>query len=208
VAAQDAHPRLYIAIGASGREGLEDIQELLAALSHPLRAIMLVVLHRPADRPSVLRQVLARATRIPVRIAAQGETLEEGAVYIGEPAQHLTMLGKQAELVADERTEHRNRTIDLLLHSIAAEAGTAAVGIVLSGLLDDGARGLEAVHKAGGVTMVLTPERDRPPEMPENAIDFDGPINVIGSPTFIAAALEKLIANSTAPRTELFRQGS
>jgi two-component system chemotaxis response regulator CheB len=59
--------------------------------------------------------------------------------------------------------------------------------------LDDGSRGLAAIHDAKGVTMVLTPDRGSAPGMPENAIDYDGPVNVIGSPRVIARKLTQLV---------------
>ena len=189
-----------IAIGASGMEGLSDIKELLAALPDPLPAIVLVVLHRPVDLLSYLREVLARATHLRVEIAEEGKTMELGVVYIGEPDNHLRLVaGHTADLVADPGNKHRNRTVDMLFHSLADHAGEAAIGVVLSGSLDDGSRGLAAIHEAHGVTMVLTPEGGRSSGMPQNAIDYDGPINVIGSPTFIAGEIAKLLGKEPYP---------
>ncbi len=62
--------------------------------------------------------------------------------------------------------------------------------MVLSGNLDDGSRGLAAIHQAGGITMVVTPEPKSWRGMPENAIAYDGPINLIGSPDEIAAGIQ------------------
>jgi two-component system, chemotaxis family, protein-glutamate methylesterase/glutaminase len=184
----------YVVIGASGAKGLRELKALVGAWPRPLNAIVLVVLHRPPEKPSALAEVLAQAGRMPVRIACQGEVLSPGFIYIGEPDQHLTVFDRHAKLVPHESL-HRNRTIDLLFASVAAHAGSRAIGVVLSGSLDDGSRGLEAIHKRGGVTMVVTPEGSGPPGMPQNAIDFDGPINVIGSAGLIAAAIVHLVAN-------------
>jgi two-component system, chemotaxis family, protein-glutamate methylesterase/glutaminase len=187
----------YVAIGASGGEGLHDIRALLRALPHPLAAVVMVVLHRPVDRISHLRATLAAATPAPVIIAREGERLEAGRVYIGEPAHHLTLIGDGAAgLVPGPGNEHRNRTVDLLFRSLAARAGPSVIGVVLSGSLDDGSRGLAAIHAAGGVTMVLTPDRggDRC-GMPENAIGYDGPIDVIGSPGAIAREITRRLAS-------------
>jgi hypothetical protein len=153
------HPACrYVAIGASGGDGLHDIRELLAALPHPVAAVVMVVLHRPVDAISRLREVLATATPASVVVAREGEALEQGRVYIGEPAHHLTLLaGGGAGLVPGVANEYRNRTVDVLFRSLAAHAGASAVGVVLSGSLDDGSRGLAAIHAARGVTMVLTP---------------------------------------------------
>lgn len=185
-----------VAVGASGGAGLDDIKELLHALPAPLPAVVMVVLHRPVDRLSDLRAVLARATRMDVRIAEHDEILLPGTIYIGQPAHHLTLIARsRAGLRPGPANEYRNRTIDMLFRSLAEFAGPAAIGVVLSGALDDGARGLAAIHAAKGVTMVLTPNRDRPPGMPENAIDYDGQINVIGSPGFIAKEIVRLLGD-------------
>jgi two-component system chemotaxis response regulator CheB len=203
----DQHKNVpYIAVGASGGEGLDDIRALLGALPHSLNAVLLIVLHRPPDRTSNLKEVLSRSANMPVRVAGQEETLQPGCAYIGEPDQHLTLLGADAELVSDQRSIHRNRTIDLLFQSVAVQAKDQAIGVVLSGSLDDGSRGLASIHQAGGVTMVLTPERDRPPGMRENAIDFDGPINIIGAAEFIAKAIKKIVENPGAPRKQIFER--
>jgi two-component system chemotaxis response regulator CheB len=83
--------------------------------------------------------------------------------------------------------------VDLLFRSIVAHGGQKIVGAVLSGALDDGARGLAAIHRAGGLTMVITPHTDRFPGMPENAIAFEGRINVIGEPGVIAHAIVGIV---------------
>ena len=176
----------FIAVGASGDEGLNDIKALLTGLGELANVVLMVVLHRPFDRPSFLRQVLQRATSIPVVIAQSGEAMAAGRCYIGEPAAHLTLLSSSfAGITADPERLDRNRTVDLLFKSVAAHAGAQGIGVVLSGALDDGSRGIAAIHDAGGRTMVLL----RPPQlsgMPENAINYDGPIDCIGSAQEIA----------------------
>lgn len=154
----------------------------------------MVVLHRSVSSISHLRSVLATATPATVIVAREGEFLVSGCIYIGEPADHLTLVARgTAGLIAGADNEYRNRTVDLLFQSLANIAGPATIGVVLSGSLDDGSRGLAAIHAAGGVTMVLRPAVG-PPSMPENAIRFDGPIDVIGSPIEIAHAIEARLA--------------
>ena len=182
----------YIAIGASGGDGLDDIRTLLSALQTPLPGIVLVVLHRLWDAPSNLAAILGRACPHPVRVAAEGEHLEVGCVYIGEPSQHLTLIANNiGQIVEDAAGHYRNRTVDLLFASVARHGREHMIGVVLSGSLDDGSRGLAAIHQAGGLTMVLLPDPVASHRgMPENAIAFDGPIDHIGSPREIAAAIE------------------
>jgi two-component system, chemotaxis family, protein-glutamate methylesterase/glutaminase len=74
----------------------------------------MVVLHRAWDKPSYLREILARDSMLPVVIAAQGEHLQTSTAYIGKPSEHLTLgLRGVSELIDDPRRCYRNRTIDL-----------------------------------------------------------------------------------------------
>jgi two-component system chemotaxis response regulator CheB len=93
-----------------------------------------------------------------------------------------------AHLVPGHGDRLRGQTVDVLFESLAKHAGTRATGIVLSGSLADGSHGLAAIHAAGGRTMVLDPgDKDR--GMQQNAIDYDGPISLIGTAKEIADAI-------------------
>jgi two-component system chemotaxis response regulator CheB len=185
----------FIAIGASGSDGLDDIKALVAGLPDPLAAIVLVVLHRPWDRLSHLRDILARASHLPVVIAEDGDRLQLGTCYVGEPAEHLTLAAKsRVHLLDDPTNSYRNRTIDALFRSVAAHAGSRMIGIVLSGSLDDGSRGLAAIKAAGGKTMVLTANKSGGRGMPEHAINCSGASDKIGTPEQIAEEISHLLA--------------
>jgi chemotaxis response regulator CheB len=187
----DTHP-WFIAIGASGPQGLTDIRELLHALPAGVNAVVMIVLHRPWDKVSHLQSILARASCIPVVIAGDGDRFEAGVAYIGEPAAHLTLVARSfGELVEDPQRTYSNRTVDLLFRSVAMHGRERTIGVVLSGSLDDGSRGLAAIHATGGLTMVLTPSGYA--GMPANAIAFDGPIDTIGDTQAIAAAIGKAL---------------
>jgi len=82
----------FVAIGASGSEGLQDIQDLLVALGSSPPAIVMVVLHRASDRPSVLRDILARSCTMPVTVASAATAFTSGTCYIGKPNAHLTLM--------------------------------------------------------------------------------------------------------------------
>ena len=131
-----------VAIGASGSEGLSDIKDVLAFLPPALPAVIMIVLHRGWNRPTNLRDVLACASALPVIIAAEGQYLAVGKVYIGEPAQHLTLAANTfGDLIDDPARDYGGRTVELLFNSVAAHAGKRMIGVVLSGSLDDGSRG-------------------------------------------------------------------
>jgi chemotaxis response regulator CheB len=210
------HLPYVVALGASGAEGLNDILDLLGAWPENLGAIIMVVLHRSSDAISHLQQILARRSGRPVIVAKDSQVLLPNFCYIGEPNRALTLSAEsRARLVDANDNRLRNRTIDALFESVALHAGERAVGIVLSGALDDGSRGLAAIHAAGGMTMVLDPAH-KPVGMQQNAIDYDGPISFIGSGSAIAAALENALArgepkvqtddiptNTTPPNTKM-----
>jgi two-component system, chemotaxis family, protein-glutamate methylesterase/glutaminase len=185
----------FVAIGASGSTGMLDIRTLLTAMRPNIDAIVLIVLHRSFSYPSELHEILARETGMRVILAKDGEHFERGSCYIGKPAAHLSLAARSfGKLVEDPRASHRNRTIDLLFRSVAAHGGGRVIGVILSGALDDGSRGLAAIHDMGGRTMVLTPSAFSTTDgMPENAINYNGPIDFIGWPLEIAAAIHRLV---------------
>ena len=191
-------PPYFIAIGASGSEGLQDIVGLLRALPQPLPAVVMVVLHRPIDKVSTLRDVLARQCEMPIVVSMEGENFVSGTCYIGEPQEHLTLVARNlAHLVPGHGNRLRNRTIDTLFKSLAIHAGRRVTGVVLSGSLDDGSRGLAAIHEAKGLTMVLDPGH-KPRGMQQNAIDYDGPISFIGTAEQIADVIGKVLIEDQA----------
>jgi two-component system chemotaxis response regulator CheB len=185
-----------VALGASGAEGLNDIVDLLSAWPHDLQAVVMVVLHRSSDEISHLQQILSRRAALPVVVAQEAQMLLPNDCYIGEPNQAITLsTGHRAFLVDGADNRLRNRMIDTLFESIALHAGDRAVGIVLSGALDDGSRGLAAIRAAGGLTIVLDPAH-KPIGMQQNAIDYDVPIGFIGNGLAIAAALASSLARA------------
>jgi two-component system chemotaxis response regulator CheB len=180
---------LFVAIGASGSEGLSDISELLKHWPINSRAIALVVVHRASDQESYLRELLQGKSRLPIIIAKEGEKLLPGACYIGEPAAALTLREDgHACLVSAGGNRLRNRTVDELFISVASHAKQRAIGVILSGSLDDGSRGMAAIHHAGGLTLVLDPGA-KARGMQQNAIDFDGPISFVGTASQIAIVI-------------------
>jgi two-component system, chemotaxis family, protein-glutamate methylesterase/glutaminase len=194
-ASEQEQSPFIVAIGASGGGGLDDIKVLLAALPADFPAVVLVVLHRPSDRLSHLKEVLSRVSQMPVLVAEDGEQFRAGCCYIGEPDDHLSLAAKSnVRLVEGTQDKHRNRTVDILFNSVAAHARGRVIGVVLSGSLDDGSRGLAAIAHAGGATMVLTKQGVAEYGMPENAAAYNGPIHVLGSATTIAREIVRRVS--------------
>ena len=178
-------------LGASGGEGLRQLCDLISRLPSDLPAAVLIVLHRMADRPSALRSVLARGAHMPVMIAGQGDVLQLGVCYIGEPGLHLSLEdGNTARLTLNHL--YRNRTIDLLFQSAARTAGARTIGVILAGSLKDGAAGLAAIRRAGGATLVQTPGDGDASDMRRAAIAEVGEPDLVGSVEQVADAITRL----------------
>ena len=189
----------FIAVGASGAEGLRDIKALLSRLNPQVKAAVLVVLRRSPRDMSDLQGALNSNSSMPVVIATGGEQLASGVVYIGKPGAHLSLAPNLfCSLAADPEGADRNSAVDLLFDSVAQYAGTQGIGIVLSGSRDDGSRGLEAIHKAGGMTMVCTPDDGKPPGMPENAVDYSGLVDVVGDIDQLAIVINEALCPQPA----------
>jgi chemotaxis response regulator CheB len=197
----DIHPEIphrdIVAIGASSG-GVEALGALLAALPD-LGAIVLVVLHRPANRASYLREILARKCAMPVEVAKHGELLRHGVCYIGEPSQHLMVRPDlHASLLPDHRYTTRN--VDPLFVSLARHFGPRSIGVILCGQLDDGTRGLEVLKKAGGIALVQSLKEAKYPGMPQSAIAGDGPIDLIAPVSELAHEIVRRVEEQTVPR--------
>jgi two-component system chemotaxis response regulator CheB len=148
-----------VGIGASGAEGMADIADVLSRWSENKNAALLVALHRPSSGPpSFLREYFQQRSQIPIEIAKDGDTFKPGVCYLGKSAKPLAIMsGSRLRLLDGSDNRLRNRTIDALFQSIARYALRRPIGVVLSGSLDDGSRGLAAIYTFGGTTVVLDP---------------------------------------------------
>jgi two-component system chemotaxis response regulator CheB len=159
-----------IVIGASAG-GIEALSALLPALPIGLRAAVFIVLHLPRERPSLLVEVFTPRCALPVREAQDKEPVEAGTVYFAPPDYHLLLDdGPQLALSADEPVHFSRPSIDVLFESAADVYADRLLGIILTGASEDGASGLEAVHRAGGATVVQQPESAQAPLMVQSAL--------------------------------------
>jgi two-component system, chemotaxis family, protein-glutamate methylesterase/glutaminase len=190
-------PRDLILIGASAG-GVETVSRLLCQLPGTLGASVLIVVHQSADRPSRLAGVFQRATMLPVDWAQEGQPLEPGRVHLAPPGLHLVVDESRMHLIPGPLENRSRPSINRLFRSAAVHRGGRSIGVVLTGMLDDGAVGLAALKSAGAVTIVQEPAEATFPEMPRSAIeatevDLVLPIDRMG------AALISLTGEVAAP---------
>lgn len=165
--APQSEMRDIITIGGS-LGGVEALRELVQRLPADLPAAVFVVLHIGRQR-SRLVEVLDGAGPLPAKIAERGERIERGRIYVAQPDRHLLLHDGH---ILVRRGPHENMwrpAIDPLFRSAACSYGARVVGVILSGLLDDGVAGLDAIKRAGGTAVVQDPADAAAPDMPRNA---------------------------------------
>jgi two-component system chemotaxis response regulator CheB len=160
-----------VVIGASAG-GVEALGVLLPALPAGLRAAVFIVVHLRRERPSLLAELFAPRCRVPVREAEDKEAVEPGTVYFAPPDYHLLVEhGPWLALSADEPVNFSRPSIDVLFASASDVYGERLMGVILTGANSDGAEGLAAVRRAGGLTVVQDPQSAQAPLMPQSARD-------------------------------------
>jgi two-component system chemotaxis response regulator CheB len=157
-----------VVVGASAG-GVEALIQLVEGLPADLPAPVLVVLHVAAG-PSHLPAILCRAGKLPVSHATDGETLAGGKIYVAPPDRHIEVRQDRVKLNGGPRQNRVRPSADVLFRSAAEVYSTRAIGVILTGLLDDGAAGLAAIKRAGGLAVVQDPRDAQNASMPEAAI--------------------------------------
>jgi two-component system chemotaxis response regulator CheB len=159
-----------IAIGASAG-GVETLSKLVSQLPSDLNAAIFVALHFPPHATSFLPQILNRLKTIPARHPAEGDAIEPGKIYIAPPDYHLLIRQGRIHLDHGARENGHRPAIDALFRSIAYAYGHQAVGVILTGTLDDGTAGLLTIKARGGVVIVQDPNEALFTGMPLSAIN-------------------------------------
>jgi two-component system chemotaxis response regulator CheB len=164
--------RDVVVVGAS-TGGIEALQTIVRELPGDFGASVLIVLHVAPSSPNYLDRILTRAGSLPACTATDGQKIERGHIYVA-PADHHLIIEKDGRIrLSRGPKENRVRpAIDVLFRSAAAAFGPRVIGVVLTGLLDDGTAGLWAIKERGGAAVVQNPEEAVAPSMPLNALKF------------------------------------
>jgi two-component system, chemotaxis family, protein-glutamate methylesterase/glutaminase len=186
-----------IVVGASAG-GVQALSALVSGLPEDLPAAVFVVLHMGAQSGTALPAILSRRTKLPVDHPRDGERVEPGRVYVAVPDRHLVLRRGEVRVANGPRENGHRPSVDTLFRSAAANYGSRAVGVVLSGTRDDGTAGLRAIHARGGTAIVQDPAESLFPGMPQSALAGDHPDFVLPVAE-IAAVLSKL-AHDELPR--------
>ncbi|NEB78660.1 chemotaxis protein CheB [Streptomyces sp. SID14478] len=183
---------MVVAASAGGVQGL---RTLLGGLDPELPVTVLVAQHLRRGRETQIVPVLSRATSLEVKLAQDGERPRPGVVHIAPPDRHLCVraAGRQLALTAEQRVHRVRPAADPLFESAAEAFGPDTIACVLTGADGDGAQGVTAVKRHGGVVLVQDPDTARFRGMPQAAIDT-GLVDSVLPLEHIAPAIERIVA--------------
>ncbi|MEH1874649.1 chemotaxis protein CheB [Nostoc sp.] len=175
-----------VAIAASAG-GLTALIKVLSTLPPEFTAAIAIVQHIAPEYPSLMAEILSRRTAITVKKAQEGDCLTPGIAYIAPPNRHLLVNGDGTLSLSQSESVHFLRpSADLLFKSVAATYKNRAIGLVLTGTGSDGAIGVKAIKKMGGIIIVQDVKTAEFSGMPSAAIqtgnvDFILPLDEISS---------------------------
>jgi two-component system, chemotaxis family, protein-glutamate methylesterase/glutaminase len=197
-----------IIVAGASLGGLDALTKLVSGLPADLKAAVFVVMHVTPQGPSHLAERLDAAGELPAAPAEDGETIRPGRIYVAVPDRHLMLEGERVRLSRGPRESHARPSVDVLFRSAAHFAGPRVIGIVLTGMLDDGTAGLWAIKDRGGIALVQSPAEAAYPSMPLNALRYvkaDYSLKVAEMPSVLRAlTLEQIQGTAmTTPNDKL-----
>ena len=158
-----------VVIGASAG-GIEALRSLVAGLPADFPAPICIVVHLSPQSPGVLHEILNRVGTIAAARARSAERLRGGRIYVAPPDCHLVVEPGRVRVTKGPKENRFRPAIDPLFRSAAQVYGPAAIGVILTGNLDDGTAGLWAVKQLGGMAIVQDPDDALFPSMPSSAL--------------------------------------
>jgi two-component system chemotaxis response regulator CheB len=162
-------------IGASAG-GIDALKRVVSKLPEDMCSALFVVLHTSPESPGLLHSVLQHVAKLPIVPAEDGLPIETGRVYVARPDRHLLIEQGRMRLSHGPKENRHRPAVDVLFRSAAWIYGPRTVGVVLSGMMEDGTAGLWAIKSCGGMAIVQDPADADYPGMPANAqanVDVD-----------------------------------
>ena len=171
------HCRDTIIVGASAG-GVRALRRLLAAMAPALPASLCIVQHQSRESTQ-LDRVLAAESALPLAVVRERRQLEPSRAYLAPPDRHLVIEGDDVLATHGPRENRSRPSINALFRSAAAARGGRVIAVQLTGLLDDGVAGLDAVRRCGGLVVVQDPDDAEFDEMPRRALAALAPDHLV-----------------------------
>lgn len=172
-----------VVVGASAG-GVSSLMQFVNGLPADLDAALGIALHISSESPSALPTILSRTGPLTAVHAVDGEPLLHGRIYVAPPGRHLLVKRASVRAVNGPNENGHRPAVDPLFRSAARAHGRRAIGVILSGTLDDGTAGLYAIKQRGGAALVQDPAEALFDGMPLSAIehvavDFIGDVGAL-----------------------------
>lgn len=189
-----------ISIGASAG-GIEEIASFFD--QPPLAGVSYIIIqHLSPDFPTRMAELLAKHLHLVIREAENGMLVETDHVYIIPNDMYMTIQKGRLYIIGKGSGHHPHLTINRFFNSLAADQGEKAIGVILSGMGNDGTDGIVAIRNTGGMTIARNPETTQFGSMPSNAI-ATGMIDFVTEPELMPAIIEDYVVQN---RNTLFDQ--
>ncbi|WP_437919878.1 chemotaxis protein CheB [Sphingobacterium sp. LRF_L2] len=160
-----------IVVGASAG-GITAVEMLLSTIPKNMDAAIFVVIHLSAGaNPNAIRGLIGRHATWPIEIPENGTLIKRGKIYLAPADNHMMIKTGEILIANGAKENHWRPSIDILFRTAAAAYNSCVIGIILSGLLDDGTSGMVAIKSAGGLCIVQEPEEADYADMPNNVIN-------------------------------------
>lgn len=189
--------RDIIGIGGSAGGGAA-LKAILQRVPADLPATVFVTLHIPSRGGPYLAQALAQVSALAVETPEDGTEIQPGRVYVAPPDRHLLAHEGRVALGSGPRENMTRPSVDPMLRSLALAYGGRAIGVILSGSLNDGASGLYAVKQCGGLALVQDPDDAQVADMPRAALETVEPDRVATAEA-LASVLATLAGSEPHP---------
>jgi two-component system chemotaxis response regulator CheB len=160
-----------IVIGASAG-GIKATVTLLEKIPKDLPIALFVVIHlAKISMPEIILQQLQKATTYKCRIPGNEEPIEAGYLYLAPADKHLLIDKTTVRIIMGAHENRWRPSVDVLFRSAAASYDSRVIGIVLSGMMDDGTSGMSAIERCGGTCIVQEPQEAEYANMPQSVLN-------------------------------------
>lgn len=196
----DRHPSFIVGIGASAG-GLEAIEQFFGSMPPDSGLAFIVVQHLSPDFKSMMDELLARHTEMPIRVIENEMQVEADSIYLIPPKKNMVIAQGKLLLTDQDPGQGLNLPIDILFRSLAQDIGERAVGVILSGTGSDGSRGIRDIHEAGGLVIAQDEETAKFDGMPRSAV-ATGVVDVELPPHAMPEALLEFVRHPVLSQQE------
>lgn len=167
-------PRDIIVVGASAG-GVSALKDFVSTLPGNFKGSIFIVLHIPPYSESRLPWILSQAGLLKAIHPVDGDLIQPGTIYVATNDHHLLVEDGRVRVRKGPKENRFRPSIDVLFRSAALVYGSRVIGVVLSGLLDDGVSGLWTIKQQGGLIIVQNPQDAQQPQLPENVLQYVEP---------------------------------